>query len=155
MDSERFTERVSAFEASRLKPTTIRHHLDVQGLRLRALAAGWREWLGRRVLDVAELGLKRAPDALVTSPRGRCCAVEVERLVKAPKQYVTILRGYLRSIEAGHLHAVHWVTPHPGPLKALLDSIEGLPDHTGMVRRLTAEQRARFPVFAVKEWPPA
>jgi hypothetical protein len=113
------------FEPSRISEQTARHQLDLQRLRLRAEAAGWKDWTdGNRIGDVGKEG--KRPDAIVTDPLGRCTAIECERLMKTVKRYERVLAGYLRAIKAGTVARVVWVSPEPEIAARLRAIITGI-----------------------------
>lgn len=100
----------TAFEPSKLAYSTVPHHLDLQLLRIRAEADGWREWQHGDRFGAVGKDDKR-PDAVAIDPTGSCFAIECERSIKTPQRYRVILSIYLQAIRAGKYSGVFWVSP--------------------------------------------
>ena len=99
----------SYFEPSRVSEVTIRHALDLQMLRIRAEAAGWRGWRNGDRLGAVRNGNR--PDAIVIDSDGKVTAIECERTFKTLKRYEVILSNYLQALKRSDFHRVIWVSP--------------------------------------------
>ena len=143
------------FEPSRVSEQTIRHQLDLQWLRLRAEAAGWRDWIdGDRITGIGKAG--KRPDALATDPRGHLVAVECERTLKSIKRYEQILAFYLRAIHLEKFARVVWVSPTPEislRVRTILLGIQAV-RVAGQRVRVEPERHHRALAFAdYSQWP--
>jgi hypothetical protein len=140
------------FEPSKISIMTIHHYLDVQRARLAAERAGWINWIpGHRL----PMNIKKRPDAVATDPYGQVIAIEVERSIKTLKRYEAIVAIYLQSIKRGDYAMVHYICPHPefAPrLSRVLALIKSVPV-AGERVPITDRHLARFPVFALENWP--
>ncbi|MDY7544624.1 MobC family replication-relaxation protein [Glaciimonas sp. CA11.2] len=140
------------FEPSKVSIMTIHHYLDVQRARLAAERAGWSNWIPGHCLP---MNIKKRPDAVATDPQGRTIAIEVERSIKTLKRYEVIMAIYLQSIKRGDYAMVHYVCPHPefAPrLSRIFGLIKSVPV-AGERVPITDRHLARFPVFALENWP--
>lgn len=141
------------FEPGKLSVTSIRHNLDIQRARLIAERAGWTGWIpGTRLPP----GLKKRPDAVASNTAGEKIAVEVERSVKTQKRYESIFSIYLQLIRQGHYQSVHYVCPDAAlapRLQRLFGLVQAVPVAGDRVP-ISERHRARFPVFALDNWPP-
>lgn len=99
----------AVFEPSKISEQNVRHHLDVQRIRLKAEAAGWRDWVDGDRLGEVKVG--KRPDALAIDRDGQRCAIECERTMKTSKRYEQVLVNYLRALKAGEVGRVIWVCP--------------------------------------------
>ena len=141
------------FEPSKVKPLMINHYLDTQLARLRAQQAGWTGWLPGHLLPK---GLAKRPDALVKDLSGRKIAVELERTVKSKKRYEVIFAAYLQAIKRNEYDYIHYVCSDPefaARLKRLFQMITAVPI-AGQRATIGEKHHARFPVHALKQWPP-
>lgn len=141
------------FEPSKISIVTIHHYLDTQRARLAAEGIGWSQWLpGNRL----QKGIKKRPDAVATSPSGQRIAIEVERSIKTTKRYEAIIAAYLQMIKQGDYAMVHYVCPDAAfapRLNRLFQLIQAVPV-VGERVPITEKHRARFPVYALENWPP-
>lgn len=132
---------------------TIQHYLDTQRARLAAEHAGWTAWIpGNRLAK----NIKKRPDAVATHPSGHRVAIEIERSIKTIKRYEAIFAAYLQMIKAGDYAMVHYVCPDAtfAPrLSRLFQLIQAVPV-VGERVPITDKHRARFPVYALQNWPP-
>lgn len=116
------------FEPSKLKEQTIRHHLDLQQLRIVAELNGWINWQDGDRLGGLGKDAKR-PDAIAVNIDGQKVAIECERSFKSIKRYQQILLSYLKLIKSGEISSVVWVSPtqdFSSRLKVLIKSIKSL-----------------------------
>ena len=142
------------FEPSKLSVVTIAHYLYIQRARLAAEQAGWIAWMPGNRLPKE---IKKRPDAVVTNPSGQRVAIELERSIKTVKRYEAIFATYLQMIKQGEYVMVHYVCPDAtfAPrLTRLFQLIQAVPV-VGERVPLTEKHRARFPVFALENWPPS
>ena len=141
------------FEPSKLSIVTIHHYLDIQRARLAAERAGWSGWVpGNRLPK----DIKKRPDAVATIPSGHRVAIEIERSIKTIKRYEAIFAAYLQMIKQGDYAMVHYVCPDAAfapRLSRLFQLIQAVPV-VGERVPITEKHRARFPVFALENWPP-
>lgn len=151
-DVDEIMEPRPHFEPSKLAVVTIQHYLDTQRARLAAEAAGWSQWTpGNRLPK----NIKKRPDAVATAPNGHRMAIEIERSIKTLKRYESIFSFYLQAIKRGELAMVHYVCPDAefAPrLQRIFALITAVPV-AGERIPITEKHRARFPVFALKNWP--
>lgn len=140
----------AVLEPSKLALSTIPHALAIQSIRLRCEAAGWMAWTRGESLgkDVAI-----RPDVIVTMPSGAKVALEIERTIKTPKRYVTILAAHLAAIQAGKWVGVYYVAPAPVArgLVRLFNAVRLLPGGIPF----DAARRNRFRVVIDGEFPPS
>ncbi len=116
------------FEPSRVAEQTIRHELDLQRIRLKAEASGWRDWQSGDRLGAVAKGAKR-PDAIALNPRGQRVAIELERTMKTTKRYEVVIVNYLRALKSGLVQRVVWISPEPefsSRLRAIITSIKSV-----------------------------
>lgn len=141
------------FEPSKLSIVTINHYLDIQRARLAAERANWSAWLpGNRLPK----DIKKRPDAVVINPSGQRVAIEIERSIKTIKRYEAIFSAYLQMIKQGDYATVHYVCPDTAfapRLSRLFRLIQAVPV-VGERVPLTDKHRAKFPVYALENWPP-
>jgi hypothetical protein len=140
------------FEMGRVNSAYVPHHLNTQVARLNAEAAGWLDWKSGKVLY--GMGLKKVPDALVTSPAGRIISVEVERNIKSRRRYSECISAHLQSITQKHWDEVHYLTSPElvRPLQKMFQKIETIPV-LGELHKLEEKHRARFHFAALSDWP--
>lgn len=149
------------FEPGRISPATLAHDLWLQKIRVRAEAAGWKNWLPDRALrrrlaqeNQGKPWLK-VPDALAVNPDGETIAVEVERSIKNPKRYQQIMAAYLQMAKGGLISRIEYVCVSPVVLRRL----PGIFRRTEYVLingdRVRIEERhhAKFSFFDVEKWP--
>ncbi len=141
------------FEPSKIKPVMIHHHLDLQLARLNAEGLGWCYW---RLGSQLPKGVAKRPDAIVLSqPESMTIAVELERTIKTKKRYEVIFSIYLQAIKRGDYDSIHYVCPDSefaSRLERLFQLIRTVPV-AGTRVQVTDKHRARFPVFALADWP--
>ncbi len=152
-DKEAMEQR-PVFEASKVSPLMIGHKLAVQLARLQAEARGFRDWtLPGRLPDT----WRKRPDATAIAPGRERIAVEVEQSIKTLKRYEAIFAAYLQLIRQGELAAVHYVCPDAAfaaRLRRYFDLVRAVPVGGERVA-IGDKHRAKFPVFALEQWPPS
>jgi hypothetical protein len=140
------------FEPSKLSVMTIAHYLDIQRARLIAEAAGWTNWIpGNRLPK----DMKKRPDAVATNPEGQTIAIELERTIKTLKRYEAIFAIYLQMMKRDEYAKVHYVCPDASfapRLIRMFELIKSVPV-AGERVPITEKHRARFPVYALDNWP--
>ncbi|EPP2939110.1 MobC family replication-relaxation protein [Salmonella enterica subsp. enterica serovar Bareilly] len=99
---------ITPFQPSKISTANIRHHLDVQRLRIFATRQKMHDWLPASSMTVK--GVK-TPDAVAKTPTGKLVAIEVERTVKTPKRYREIAGNYLTNRQAQGWDAVWYIMP--------------------------------------------
>ncbi len=153
-DKEEQMKNRPYFEASKVKPLMMYHHIDLQKARLRASDAGWYDWVPGNYLP---LNIKKRPDAIVNEYRtNNIIAIELERNVKTKKRYEAIFVSYLTAIKKNKYHSVHYVCPCPEfaiRLQRMFYLITSIPV-AGQRVTITDKHRARIVVFALERWPP-
>lgn len=140
------------FEPSKISVATTHHYLDVQRARLASQRLCWSNWIPGHQLP---LKIKKRPDAVVTNLHGHVVAIEVERSIKTLKRYESIFAIYLQMIKKGDYQLVHYVCPDPDfapRLKRMFQLIKTVPV-AGERVPITDRHLARFPVFALRDWP--
>lgn len=106
---------VGYFEVSKLKEVTMKHSLELQRVKVKALKEGWTDWKGSR--QVHQMANKdrsvwlRVPDALAVTPKGYLAAIELERTVKTPKRYEEILGDYTQMLSNRTITEVYYFCP--------------------------------------------
>ena len=141
------------FEPSKLSIVTIHHYLDTQRARLNAERAGWTNWMpGNRLPK----DIKKRPDAIAINAEGQTIAIELERTIKTLKRYEAIFAIYLQMMKRDEYAKVHYVCPDASfapRLIRMFNLIMGVPV-AGERVPITEKHRARFPVYALDNWPP-
>jgi DNA-binding MarR family transcriptional regulator len=142
------------FEPSKLSVLTIYHYLDIQRARLIAERAGWTNWIpGTRLPK----DIKKRPDAIATDSKGNIVAIELERTIKTLKRYEAIFAIYLQLMKRDEYAKVHYVCPDASfapRLIRMFELIKSVPV-AGERVPITEKHRARFPVYALDNWPPS
>lgn len=152
------------FEPGRIGENTLAHDLWVQRLRVKAVRAGWKNWINEKQIkrDVGAAAMsnngktawRRIPDAVAQTPAGETVAVEVERTVKSPKRYSDIMVTYLQMITARTVQRVHYVCVTPSVrdrLAAIFSKISTVPvDGTHV--KIEDKHRAKFLFYTVDDW---
>ena len=140
------------FEPSKLSVMTIAHYLDVQRARFIAERAGWTNWIpGNRLPK----NIKKRPDAIATNTEGQIVAIELERSIKTLKRYEAIFAIYLQMMKRDEYAKVHYVCPDANfapRLQRMFELIKAVPV-AGERVPITEKHRARFPVYALDNWP--
>lgn len=98
--------------------------------------------------------LKKLPAS--DHPSGHRVAIEIERSIKTIKRYEAIFAAYLQMIKQGDYAIVHYVCPDAAfapRLSRLFQLIQAVPV-VGERVPITDKHRARFPVYALQNWPP-
>ena len=154
---------VPYYQQGRVATSTIAHQLDVQRAKLKALRAGWRDWVpDQRSHQLAAKRGKwlKAPDSVATSPDGVRVAIEIERTIKSRKRYEKIISDYLQMIRAGLMDRVDYVTPDAAVaprLAAVIRSLQSVlvgPEQGPSQRvPITDAHRARFNFYSLEDWP--
>ena len=146
-------ERRPYFEPSKLSIPTIYHYLLTQQARLKAEAAGWTNWIpGKRL----PRNVKKRPDAVANNPDGQLVAIELERSIKTLKRYESIFVIYLQMMKRDQYVKVHYVCPDKSFARRLIrmfELIKAVPV-AGERVPIAEKHRARFPVYALDDWPP-
>lgn len=140
------------FEPSKLSVMTIAHYLDIQRARLIAEGAGWTNWIpGNRLPK----DIKKRPDAIATNNEGQIVAIELERSIKTLKRYEAIFSIYLQMMKRDEYAKVHYLCPDANfapRLMRMFELIQSVPV-AGERVPITEKHRARFPVYALDNWP--
>lgn len=141
------------FQPNKLSIINIRHYLDIQRARLIAEKVGWRNWIpGNRLPK----NIKKRPDAVAINNEGQIIAIEIERTIKTIKRYEAIFSIYLQMIKRDSYTRVHYVCPDASfalRLARIFELIKAVPV-AGERVPINENHRARFSVFALKDWPP-
>lgn len=107
------TETVTSsmvFQPSKVSPLMLQHELDMQVLHIDAENCGWVNWQNAKHLGKRLAGAKY-PDALVHSPSGEVCCIEVEREIKSTSRMRQILASHLAMRKAGHWQKIIYLCP--------------------------------------------
>lgn len=101
------------FEPSRVRPSTLQHHLDNQFVRLTLESKNCTNWIsGDRGEFFKKFEIKHRPDGIITLPSGRNVAIETERTLKRNKQrYQSIMTSHLLGRQKKIWHRVFYVVP--------------------------------------------
>lgn len=145
------------FDLNRVSEITLRHDLDVQRARIKAIHLGWIEWLGGRELRRKAVTERstwlQVPDAFGVSPRGRKVALEIERRVKTPKRYEGIFSQYCQMLVDGTVQEVVYICPKRicPRLERLFLKIETM-SVDGKIRPIHDSFRKRFHFVTYEGW---
>jgi hypothetical protein len=140
------------FELSKTNPSWVPHHIEGQQIRIVAERVGWTEYVPGKLLMVENSGrLKKLPDALITRPDGRRCAIEIERFIKSKTRHADAISGHLTGIINDHYELVYYFTPHLEALERVFASVQTLLVDENKIQ-LSASHRARFKVFGIDIW---
>lgn len=107
-DEDEAITDVTPFQPSKISLANIRHHLDVQRIRIFATRQSMQDWQSASSMTVK--GVK-TPDAVAKTPTGKTVAIEVERTVKTPKRYREIVGNYLANRQAQGWEFVWYIMP--------------------------------------------
>ncbi len=150
--------RLGAGRRRRLSPLRLDHHLGLQNLRLAASRHGYQDWRGARYCHAQSLLQpelwQKIPDALLTCPRGRRLALELELFIKASWRYQQACDAYAELLYAKVIDAVVYITPMilQKRLQMRLHNVDEL--HLQGYSILFPETlRRRFEVHALESWP--
>lgn len=160
-DMNEAVEHRSAWEPSKINPLYVPHTLEVQEARIAAERLGWTNWVPGRLL--ANKGMAKVPDALVTSGDGTRVAVELERHIKSMKRYEVVLGSYVADMKQGPeaIDRVDYLCPTADMAARLARTLgliknlrfEGNGKEPARVGPLAQEHLDRFRFFGVREWP--
>lgn len=152
------------FEPSRMGENTLAHDLWLQKIRIRAEAAGWKNWrndkqIRRIVGQLSKSGKGRSewiriPDGVAENPAGEVVAVEVERTVKAPKRYSYIMSTYLQMISKKTIDRVDYVCVTPSVrdrVSAAFRTLRTVPVDGNQVS-IDEKHQSKFDFFTIDEW---
>jgi len=103
--------------------------------------------------------IKKRPDAIATNTNteDQIVAIEPERSIKTLKRYEAIFAIYLQMMKRDEYAKVHYVCPDASfapRLVRMFELIKSVPI-AGERAPITEKHRARFPVFALDNWPPS
>lgn len=143
------------FEPQRVAEQTLRHGLDLQRVRVRLEQAQWTGWQNGDRLSVLLKGGKR-PDAMVISPIGERCAIEIERTIKTTKRYEQVLAAYLQAIKAGEVDRVVWLCPSAALAARLRTIVCGIKEVVIQRQRYSVDPQrhhAALEFYGLKDWP--
>lgn len=113
------TEKVidRAFDPARFSVMFLQHTLDIQRLRIDAMARGCvKQWVNGDRLAAAKQGEKK-PDAVCLTASSVRIAIEAERSIKSPKRYAAIVEGHLTAMHQGKWQRVVWTFPDVNTMK--------------------------------------
>ncbi|KJV38118.1 MobC family replication-relaxation protein [Acinetobacter brisouii] len=106
---------VDFYEVGRIATSTIAHSIAIQRIKVTGLSKGWTNWISSRKLkQIAAKDKKKwlqIPDALATSPDGKTVAFEVEKTIKTPKRYESILSNYAKMFLDETVDQVFYICP--------------------------------------------
>lgn len=140
------------FQLSKTNPSWVPHHIEGQLIRIVAERAGWTNYIPGKLLMVENAGrLKKLPDALITRPDGRRCAIEIERFIKSKTRHADAISGHLTGIINDHYELVYYFTPHLAALERVFSSVQSVLVDGSKVQ-LSTSHRARFKVFSIDSW---
>ncbi|MEQ1106305.1 MobC family replication-relaxation protein [Acinetobacter ursingii] len=107
--------QIDFYEAGRIATSTMAHSLAIQRVKVAGLKKGWTDWISSRKLkQIAAKDKKKwlqIPDALATSPDGKTVAFEVEKTIKTPKRYESILSNYAKMFLDETVDQVFYICP--------------------------------------------
>lgn len=102
-------------------------------------------------------GIRKRPDAIASNAEGQIVAIELERSIKTLRRYETIFSIYLQMMKRDEYSQVHYVCPDSkfAPrLERMFSLIKSVPV-AGERVPINEKHRARFPVYALDNWPPS
>ncbi len=147
---------VDHFEASRIAKSTMAHSIATQRVKVSARKRGWEEWISSRKLkQMASKDRnkwKQIPDALAVKD-GKTFAFEIERTVKTPKRYESILAGYAEMFVAGTVAGTIYICPENlvRRLEVLFSKIEKI-SIQGRVHPVHENVRKRIKFLTLEQW---
>lgn len=101
------------FQISKVSAWSMFHHLDKQKARLILESKGCQFWENCDRGEFASEYQKRKhrPDGIITLPSGLKVAIEVERKIKSPKRYSSIMAEHLIQRSKNSWHYIYYVLP--------------------------------------------
>ncbi len=140
------------FQLGKTNSAYIPHHLQTQKARIAAESAGWTDWIPGKLL--VGKGLLKIPDAIATSPSGKCVALEIENHVKSLKRTEEVISAHLQSITKKLWSEIHYLTPNglSGRVEKAFHHIKSVPVNGERVT-LEPRHRAVFKFFDLQNWP--
>jgi hypothetical protein len=141
------------FELSKTNPSWVPHHIEGQQIRIVAERAGWTNYIPGKLLMVENSGrLKKLPDALITRPDGRRCAIEIERFIKSKARHFEATSGHASAfVNKKNYELVYYFTPHLAALERVFASVQTVLVDGSKVQ-FSASLRARFKLFDIHHW---
>ena len=155
------------FNTAKVSSAQLQHYLSIQHIRIRAEAAGWRDFIycDRRKVFTGEtahttdiINEKIRPDLLAVTPQNRKVAIECERLMKwTPRYRERVIPGHIRRLNAAEYDQVIWVCLTPDKeekLKAILAAaLRELKDDRQLNLERTSKEFKTFAVTNITSWP--
>lgn len=101
------------FQPSRLSAWGMAHHLEKQKARIILERKGCQFWenCDRGEFSAEYQKLKHRPDGIITFPSGAKVAIEVERKIKTPKRYSSIMAVHLVQRSKQTWHYIYYILP--------------------------------------------
>lgn len=150
--TENASSKAKPFMLSRTNPSWVQHHVDGQLIRIKAEAAGWKDYVpGKLLMTENSARLKKLPDALVARPDGRGVAIEIERFVKSRKRMADVIAAHLSQIIEKKYDFVYYFTPHKAALDRAFAAVNFVVLDTKKIQ-LNDTHRARFKTFDLQKW---
>jgi hypothetical protein len=107
--------KVDYYEAGRVALATMAHSIAIQRVKVVGIKKGWSDWISsRKMKQLAQKNKSvwlQIPDAFATSPSGKKVAFEIERTVKTPKRYDSILSNYAQMFLDKSVDEVIYICP--------------------------------------------
>lgn len=140
----------SHFEPSKVALSTLDHTLDIQLAHIKALKAGWTNWVDGRYLPGSP---EKRPDGVVNDSDNKIVAIEIERTIKTKKRYEMILSSYLQAIKRSDYDYVIYLSPSElAPrLERYIKNITEIPV-SGERVAISGKHFGRFQFLALEDW---
>lgn len=145
-----------------IAPDLLAHKILGQKARIVGETLGWTDWEPERLIKAREFktwkgggnqSKDKTPDYLATSPEGKRTAIEIERTLKTPSRYASIMASHLLAMKAGKWSRVVYITPDEkrAAVEASFARVEKL-RHAGENVPVTDQHRARFRFLSFSDW---
>lgn len=142
------------FQPSKIRLSSLHHHLENQKVKLRLESLGCTGWLnGDKKQLGAKFPLKHRPDGYIKLTNNMPVAIETELIIKSKLRYKEIILHHLLARNKKHWYYVLYVTPDKHKQAALLRIFNSI-DHViyqGRKLDLDSDHRNIFKIHTLEE----
>lgn len=142
------------FEPSKIRLSSLHHHLENQKVKLRLEALGCTGWLnGDKKQLGAKFSLKHRPDGYIKLTNDQPVVIETELFIKSKLRYKEIILHHLLALNKKHWYYVLYVTPDKHKKAALIRIFNAI-DHViyqGRKLDLNSGHRNIFKIHTIEE----
>lgn len=132
------------FVPSKIRLSTLHHHLENQRVRLRLEQLGCFDCLNGDNKSInAKFDLKHRPDGFIKLPNDMPIAFETELIIKSRLRYIEIIKHHLVSRSRKYWYYVLYVAPDEHKKAALIRIFNSIDHVTNDGQRLTLSQEHR------------